>query len=134
MRPRFADLVGVPYVEGGRDRERDGGLDCYGLVRAGLMRLGLQWPENEAIALATPECLAEPVSGRVPRTGDVVEMVIGDLRHIGLMLDETAVLHAQRGSRSVISTLSGLRRLRIVVGIARPWGLELAHGLERETR
>ena len=27
------DYVGIPYVSGGRDRDRDGGLDCYGLIR-----------------------------------------------------------------------------------------------------
>lgn len=127
----LATLVGVPYVERGRDLARDGGLDCYGLVRVGLARLGVLWPENEAEALACSESLAVRLtSSERPQRGDVVEMLMEGRAHVGLMVDGFTVLHAksprdgdimaERPSTSVLTPLSTLRRLRAVIGVSRP--------------
>lgn len=117
----LATLVGVPYVERGRDLARDGGLDCYGLVRVGLARLGVLWPENEAEALACSESLAiRLATGERPQRGDVVEMLMETRVHVGLMVNSFIVLHARHEGTSVLTPLSTLRRMRAVIGVSRP--------------
>lgn len=117
----LATLVGVPYVERGRDLARDGGLDCYGLVRVGLARLGVLWPENEAEALAASKALATRLTNQQrPQRGDVVEMLMGGRAHVGLMVDGFTVLHAKSEGASVLTSLSILRRMRAVIGVSRP--------------
>lgn len=117
----LASLVGVPYVERGRDIDRDGGLDCYGLVRLGLSRLGVEWPADEAEALGHPESLATRLTpAERPMRGDVAEMLMDGRAHVGLMVDGFTVLHAKREGTSVLTPLSTLRRLRAVIGVSRP--------------
>jgi cell wall-associated NlpC family hydrolase len=131
----LASLVGVPYVDRGRDIDRDGGLDCYGLVRLGLERLGVQWPVDEAEALAAPEGLARRlVDGERPGRGDVVEMSIEGQAHVGLVVDNgfTVLKHGDRRTPSVLVPLAVLRRLRVVVGISRPRGTEPSHDVEHQ--
>lgn len=41
----FADLIGTPFVNRGRDAER--GLDCYGLVKEVYKRYGHEVPEYD---------------------------------------------------------------------------------------
>lgn len=117
----LATLVGVPYVERGRDLARDGGLDCYGLVRVGLARLRVCWPESEAEALSASTALARRLeASERPQRGDVVEMLVEGRAHVGLMVDGFTVLHMQRETVSVLTPLSTLRRLRAVIGVSRP--------------
>lgn len=47
MRPvRFDDLIGVPFVNRGRDKSV--GFDCYGLVKEAFKRYGYDIPEYDA--------------------------------------------------------------------------------------
>lgn len=134
LRARLADLVNVPYADHGTDLERDGGLNCYGLVRAALSRYGIQWPEDPAQALRGREALARLLeSGERPTPGDVVEMCMEDGAHLGMLLEDGYVLHAIRGRSSAISRLEMLRRMGAVTGIARPlhWQPEIAEGSHR---
>ncbi len=39
----YSDLIGIPYVKGGRDPSK--GLDCYGLCIVVFKRLGIDLPE-----------------------------------------------------------------------------------------
>ena len=48
-----ADYVGLPFKEGGRDRQ---GLDCYGLLRLVINeRFAGTVPEYEGIAYSNPQ-------------------------------------------------------------------------------
>lgn len=71
------DLVGARYVRGGWDRERDGGLDCYGAACEVLRRLGLDLPrDREESAFASVSGadwrLVGRASGEATELGDVV--------------------------------------------------------------
>lgn len=41
----YVDLLGVPFLDGGRDPAR--GLDCWGLVRAVFSRAGISLPDYQ---------------------------------------------------------------------------------------
>jgi cell wall-associated NlpC family hydrolase len=49
-----ADLIGIPFVKGGRPTENSKGLDCYGLVMLVHNKLG-----NDIEDFASPEFHAE---------------------------------------------------------------------------
>jgi len=94
------DLVGTPWLEGGRDLD---GLDCYGVVLLGLERLGIPmldvweswqakyangWREYDQ---AVPEGWAwhDPDEELLPRAGDVVvTRDRGIPRHLGLRVED----------------------------------------------
>lgn len=47
--PQFDDLIGVPYLDGGRDPKK--GLDCWGLVIEVFRRYGVPLPDYVVPAL-----------------------------------------------------------------------------------
>lgn len=47
--PAFDDLIGTPFVEGGRDPKT--GIDCYGLLMVAYSRLGKTIPDYRSPAL-----------------------------------------------------------------------------------
>ena len=95
VRERAVGLIGLDWVDGGRDAQRDGGLDCYGVLVA---VLGL--PDDSAEALANADALADPVpEGEACREGDLLIMdgVLGPGRHVGVVLDEFEFVHGIHG-------------------------------------
>ncbi len=77
--------IGQPYVWGGRG---DGGIDCSGLVQLALGQAGIKVPRDSDLQR---ESVGEPidVEARLQR-GDVVFFP----GHVGIMVDESALLHA----------------------------------------
>lgn len=59
---KYDDLIGVPYVNGGRDPET--GLDCWGLAIEMFRRQGLRLPPYLVDATRTELCMSLFESGR----------------------------------------------------------------------
>lgn len=99
--------VGVPYVFGGRDIDRDGGYDCYGLVMAVLReQCGVELPDwhiegqgaqatAKAVTTAVQSEVASQRACRVNRAQDFDIAVVQRTHlahHVGLVVAE-GVLH-----------------------------------------
>lgn len=96
--------VGIPFRMGGRDRN---GVDCYGLIYlAYLEEYGIELPRYDGVpnGAERAEVTNMLIDGaryggkwqRVedPRTGDVVELKLLRVSHIGLYVEPGMMLHA----------------------------------------
>ena len=77
-------FVGVPYVWGGKTAM---GLDCSGLIQTALQAVGKSAPRDTDMMEAA---LGEPVTLSRVRRGDLIFWK----GHMGVMLDENRLLHA----------------------------------------
>ena len=93
LRERVGQLLGVPYLWGGRTAM---GLDCSGFVQMVLMRGDMTLPRDAHDQWLSSRKLARGVS---PRAGDLVFFGRGRGRvgHVGILLDRDTYAHA-RGS------------------------------------
>ncbi len=120
--------IGLPYKSRGRDTK---GLDCWGLVRLVLHeQMNIQVPSYTAFydSAENPQqvgSLVRRVSlnwGRVSwgQCGDVLVLRMrGEPMHIGLVLDETYMLHIERGINSVIERYDSSKWKKRIIGIFR---------------
>lgn len=116
--PDFRQYCGVPFVEGGRDVERDGGLDCFGLARLVLREQfgivldewnGVNWSRHNGDDRALGRLIRRQaqadgwrkVMADTERPGDVALIWIGDAPvHLGVVIGGRDMLHVQRGIES----------------------------------
>ena len=107
----YEDLLDVPWVEGGRDPSRAGGLDCWGVVKVVRERLGLETPDPFAVAdLDEAPALSEAVLDEFaaswellgvnpfPEAGDVAvfDGFAGAKTHAVVGIGDGMVLHSGR--------------------------------------
>ena len=127
-----AQYIGLPFVEGGRDRS---GLDCYGLLRLVINeRFAGSVPEYEGIAWHAGDdknLLASLMDERVRlwlpvRIGDehpgdgVLLRVMGRPIHVGVVVARGWMLHIEKNCDSLIERYAGGSRWeRRVLGFYR---------------
>ncbi len=107
-----SDLIGVPFVEFGRDKEN--GLDCYGLAIEVEKRLGkdlkdvvLEKFNREKVEKTVPTLNVKKIRLDEIKEGAVLEFYgLQDKRlHIAVALDEKTFIHATENQGVRISTL-----------------------------
>jgi cell wall-associated NlpC family hydrolase len=119
----YSKYVGIPYVKGGRDiGNPQNGLDCWGLATLFYKNeYGVILPSYTDISMTTDRI--KEVSGQLVQTdcykhfntvqkskaGDLILLRVGGHPiHIGIVLDNKLMLHANTGS-SVIETYKGMK-------------------------
>ena len=127
----FDDLVGIPFLEGGRDPKQ--GVDCLGIVLLGLKRMGIEADDPwNALAIEwhrgwRPTDLALPIGwlkathGSPFEPGDVLGVADQQAKgpqkdtcqHVALMLPGGLVLQSSARYGSAIFPLARLR-MRVV--------------------
>lgn len=98
----YDDLIGVPFVDGGRDPKS--GLDCWGLVKEAFRRQGCDVPDYHIPAIE-----AEGIAGKMKQQEDEWERFDGPhvgclvllrltpglwANHVGIYVGEGKFLHA----------------------------------------
>lgn len=105
--------VGIKWVHRGREIDRDGGLDCYGLVRLFYKNeYNIILPKWDVIASSdNPQVTDELVKSNgvehdhpftetsTPKVGDVVLMnILGFPVHVGIFVNDKYLLHSRQQS------------------------------------
>jgi cell wall-associated NlpC family hydrolase len=125
--------VGIPFVDGGRDRT---GCDCWGLVRIVFADNGIDLPSYGEIAASEMLAIAREIGGAI--SGDPWRRVDGDPRramdvavmrrageasrvaiHVGVMLDARRLLHIELSKDSHIVPLTHHSVAARVIGFYR---------------
>ena len=125
----IADLIGIPYLNQGRDKSV--GLDCWGLLRVFYREhLGVYLPsfqdvyqdalDNVAVAAAMDAHQGTWVSVKRPVYGDAVRLRLrGDACHVGVYLGHGQMLHTQVGHDSALDRLDDPRWRHRIAGYYR---------------
>ena len=113
-RCEFRQLIGIPFVDGGRDPAT--GLDCWGLMMAAFRVFGLEIPDYKISCFKTPDIYMAAVheSGlrwdpvTAPQLGDVVTMALdpdypGMIQHFGMMIDRERFIHTLQKTGSIVT-------------------------------
>lgn len=115
--PEMRDLIGIPFVDGGRDPAV--GLDCWGLFRLAMTRFGHCVPDFDVSCFDTPEIAAtaavEAISGpweRIssPEPGCAVLMSLdpdlpGLIQHFGVYIGEGRFIHTLKKTRASLASV-----------------------------
>lgn len=125
----FDDYVGLPFVEGGRDRR---GLDCWALFSLVLFEhKGIALPSfSGAYTLADRQATADLIAGHMGPWREVPDgseqpydgLLMADRRspsHIGIVIGNGRVLHIERGAGSIVEEYRGSRLRRRLLGFYR---------------
>lgn len=99
-----ADLIGVPFVYGGRDAEN--ALDCYGLVMECARREGMTLPDfgssqDQAEIMAMMTASLPQWNQIEKRAGAVAFMRVGRTTHVGYIVDPHHMIHSWEASGGV---------------------------------
>lgn len=113
------DYVGLPFVDGGRDR---GGVDCWGLIRLVLKdQCEIEVPSYGTIAAKDLMSIAKQMeisnnmppwkTVTTPRQFDIVGMLgraekARAMIHVGIMASDTHLIHVERLTDSVMLPLT----------------------------
>ncbi len=96
----YADLIGVPFVAGGRGPD---GYDCWGVLQAVLHRLDrspTDFPSNPDLLRYALSDEWQPLEASQVEPGDAILLRSSDSRwvwHIGVVVDGCRMLHAREG-------------------------------------
>ena len=114
MQPDFSDLIGIPFVDGGRDPRA--GVDCWGLFMLAMRRLGHEVPDYTISCFATATIddavkSASPAQwGQVERPDPGVAVTFAldpqvpeAIQHFGMCIDRWRFLHTLRKTNSMLS-------------------------------
>jgi len=107
----LSDLIGVPFVDGGRDLS---GMDCYGLARETMRRFGYEVPDITVSAFDTLgiHAIYEGQRARwawrqieAPEPGDLAVMCLDPketqaVQHVGVYVGSGRVLHTLKKKQS----------------------------------
>ena len=118
--------IGIPYTTEGR--ERDSGLDCWGLVRLVYKEeLGIDLPtftntyhdtETQAEALAFGKEYWDNIEAQ--ESGDVVIFrIAGEASHVGIITIPGFFIHVREGQDSVVESLDSIKWRKRIEGIYR---------------
>lgn len=109
----------IPWVEGGRDYERDKGLDCWGLARHVCREItGVELPADDSEAMARMGELCQVLDdAKSIRAGDLVTMQRG--LHVGVCIGEH-VLHSSKSAGVQLVNVAVVQRLRMAHKVLRP--------------
>jgi cell wall-associated NlpC family hydrolase len=112
---RYIPYIGIPYVKGGRELQRDAGLDCWGLVVVIAKDLrSIELPKYDTINthLNINQASSLLVNTDLYKDCDVVDSVLeGDLLlfkivgnplHIGYAISQSEMIHADPATGTVI--------------------------------
>lgn len=111
----FADLIGIPYKNNGRDAS---GLDCYGLAIEVEKRLGKELRdvvyENHAIELAEENApLLNIRKTDFIITGSLLEIHTENELHIGVAINKKEFIHATYNHGVKISPIGAYKVVNI---------------------
>jgi probable lipoprotein NlpC len=111
----YIPYIGIPYVKGGRELQRDSGLDCWGLVVAIAKDLrSIDLPKYDTINthLNINQASSLLVNTDLYKDCDVVDSVlegdlllfkvIGNPLHIGYAVSQSEMIHADPSTGTVI--------------------------------
>lgn len=123
----YDDLIGIPFVDGGRDRN---GLDCWGLVKEAFRRQGCHVPDYRIAAKRAADISREMKNQeddwiylKEPAVGCLVLLRLTAgcwANHVGIYLGEGKFLHAYLATGVCIDRLSRWRSR--IVGFYSPGG------------
>ena len=98
----YDDLIGVPFVDGGRDAKS--GLDCWGLVKESFRRQGCEVPDYHISAIEAADIAGEMKQQEddwihldKPRVGCLVLLRLTPglwANHVGICIGNGRFLHA----------------------------------------
>ena len=125
----YTDLIGVPFVNRGRDKNT--GFDCYGLVKEVFRRYGYTIPEYDMQYNYNDICrINELISGNVnnypwreirePKAPCLIAMRFGSpegvVNHTAVYIGEGRFIHARERIGVCIDRLSNPAWRRVIVG------------------
>jgi cell wall-associated NlpC family hydrolase len=117
----FSDLIGKPFVDGGRGPAN---YDCVGLVIEVAKRLGKTLPdylssetEFHAQMAADGAALADLPRVGAATAGDIVLLRTGPAEHhVGVMVDRWRMIHAWKGIGVLVERINSPLWLRRILG------------------
>lgn len=116
----FSDLIGVPFLDGGRDPKK--GLDCYGLAievyrRMGKSLIDIQNLEYELIRTGKIEPTINIKPTQEIKLGTGLEFITKDKRlHVAVAINNKMFIHATESQGVRISTFNSCKAYMTLIG------------------